>query len=155
MKFFKNLKDKSVKTGKRMFAYDQVSQGFREQQSIVKEMYNYNMKEIIPEEENFQIPIQNVIAAHKAFKRLFVTFIALFVFALIYVLSALLTRNWIVAILAFAFSILCLSLAFRYHFWLYQMKRKTLGLSFADYYRDEIAPLFKTTKRTESKKEGK
>lgn len=152
MKFFKGVKDKSVKTGKRLVGYDQLNQGLRNNVSIAKEIYDANTKEVVSDQETFQIPVESVVGAQKGFKNILVIFLGLFGFAVLYFVMNLIAGRWIIALLTVAFAVLCLSIAFRYHFWLYQIKKKTLGLNFADYYRDEIAPLWKKPKPNKKEK---
>lgn len=138
MGLFSSLKQKTVHTGQRLVGYEQMKQGFSDQASMVKGIFNYNTKKFIAQEERTYIPTEEVTQASKAFKMMVVLFDILFLFSLLYCTANLLAHHWITALLSLAFAVLCLSFAFRYHFWLYQIKRKMLGLTFKDYYRDVL-----------------
>lgn len=53
----------------------------------------------------------------------------------LYVLYNLAHHNYIVALLSAIFSIACLAMAFRYHFWMMQITKRKLGCSFKEYWR--------------------
>ena len=68
------------------------------------------------------------------FKKLAVTYFIIFILSFFYILYNLANHNMITAVLSVCFSLACLSMAFRYHFWVYQIKVRRLGCSFKDYF---------------------
>lgn len=138
MKLFSNLKNKTIRTGKRLFAYDQLHQGFHDQASVIKDLVKNNIEEVKPDQPKIYIETQKVEEAQRSFKKILVIFIGLFFAGILYCIASLINKHWVLALLALAFCMLCLSFAFRYHFWLYQIKKRKLGLKFSDYYKDEI-----------------
>ncbi len=143
MRLFGKLKNKSVNAGKHLLGVDQIKQGYSTGFSIAKELVESNINPTpATDKDEVQIPIQQVDSAKHAFKRLLIFFSLLFVFGILYTLLNLVQKNWIIALLALAFSVLCLSLAFRYHFWLFQIKKRMLGMDFKDYYQAQKNSFF-------------
>lgn len=142
MQIFKSMKETTLRVGKRLFAYDQLHRGFGSQASLLKDVFKYETKKTETDADHVSIPAKAVADAKNTFKKLLAIFIGLFIIGLMYFVANLIEQNWIVATLALIFSVLCLSFAFRYHFWIYQINKRTLGLTFADYYRDEIESRF-------------
>ncbi len=64
---------------------------------------------------------------------LFMCVAAIFIFA--YGLYHLLTGGYRATIISFAVMLIALALAFRYHFWYFQIKERKLGCTLKDWYR--------------------
>ena len=154
MPIFKGLRQKTAKVGKSLFGYDQLSTGFKEQSSMIRDVIKYDTKKIEAKEDVY-IPRKQVEDARHGFKILIALFIGLFVLGLIYAIANFIATNWITGLLSLAFSALCLSFAFRYHFWLYQIKKQTLGLNFDNYNKDEIENRFFAAKKAKPNKKDK
>ena len=140
----KNAKNKGVKVGKSLFGYNQIVGGTRENYSTYKDIFKANFsKKVEPgSDEELYLPKESVESAKKGFKKLVVVFLILFAFSLIYSISSFLTQNWALGFVILAFSLVCLALVFRYHFWLYQIQTQTLGVSFQEYYQNSLKKLF-------------
>ena len=151
MKFFSRVKTKSIKVGKGLFGYNQIKGGTEENYAMFSKIFKENLTKHESESEETYITKQQVLEAKKGFSRLVVLFLFLFVIALLYTLGNLIRHNFVVGGLGFIFSLLCLVFAFRYHFWLYQIKNQVLGASFSDYYQAELKGFFRKQKSNSNK----
>lgn len=83
------------------------------------------------------------------FTRLFIFFIGLALAIIGYGLYMAVQGNLIPAIIAFCISLYSLSQAFRFHFWLFQIKYKKLGCTFKEWLNGKpLAPLPMTKKKS-------
>ena len=149
MGLFSKTKNTAVKEGLRMVGADEVRRGFRVNLEMIKSAVSYNLTKRAPSEARFSMDTSRYIQIQKEFKKILFLFIFIFIFAIIYFVISLAEHNWKLSLMTFGFAALCVALMFRYHFWLYQMKRKRLGCSFQDWYQDEIKARFqrKATKK--------
>lgn len=143
MAIFKNMGSNIKNATKRMFGASELKQGFQDNRSMLQNLYHYNMKKFKPNYEEYLLSKQQYSEVQKVFRRLFYLFLLLFGLAILYVFVCLFNHNWSVSILALCFATLCAAFAFRYHFWLYQLRRQNLGCKFSDWYRDVIQSKFK------------
>jgi len=151
MSFFKNVKNKSVKVGKGLFGYDQIAGGTKENYSVFKEIIKSNLTKTESDQSEVYLSKQAVLDAKKGFLRLLIMFLFIFVIGVIYAIGNLLEGKLAIALLGFCFALLSLVLAFRYHFWLYQIKNQILGSTFKEYYNAEIKGLFSKKKPSSNK----
>jgi hypothetical protein len=144
MGWFKKTGSSVVKKVGRVVAVDELKQGYDANISMVRNAVRYNLTKRAPPTEPFSMPTERYIEIQKSFRKIVFFFIFLFFFAILYTMASAITHNWKLVFLSLAFGTLCLAFAFRYHFWLYQMKRKMLGCTFQDWYRDEVQARFKS-----------
>ncbi|MCX7122845.1 MAG: hypothetical protein NTV32_04125 [Gammaproteobacteria bacterium] len=142
MGFFKKTGNKAVKEGLRIVAADQLKQGLDANLGIIKGAMRYNLRKHIPESDHFSMDTARYIEIQKSFKKIVFLFIFLFFFAILYSIINVFQHDWKLVFLSLSFSVLCLAFGFRYHFWLYQMKRKMLGCTFQEWVRDEVKVRF-------------
>ena len=140
------LKDKTVSVSKSLVGYDQITKGTKENYDVFKNLVQYNLTKNTDTEPEIYMPKEKVIETEKSFKKLVIIFLCLFIMGLLYSIGNLFLHNWSLALVAFAFTALCLSITFRYHFWLYQIRNRILGASFQDYYQAELKGFFTKTK---------
>ncbi len=147
MAIIKNTASKLKTTAKRMFAAKELQQGFNENYGVIKKICSYNLKKFTPDYDHFSMPTAQYIEIQKGFRKILFLFIFILAFAMLYAFINLIKGHYTLFFLSLSFSFLCLIFTFRYHFWLYQMKRKKLGCTFTEWYRDEVkVRLSKTTK---------
>ena len=146
MGIFKKTGDKLSKEGLRIVGANEVKQGFKVSADVVKDLARYNLKKYVPTSPHFSMDTERYVEVQKSFKKILIMFICLLFFAIMMIVIALLQHNWKWVITSFGFFVLCGSFFFRYHFWLYQMKRKKLGCTFGEWYRDVIQSRFKVPK---------
>lgn len=151
MAIIKNSVNKLKTTAKRMVGAKELERGFRENYSALRELCNYNLKKFSPPSDHFSMPTAEFLKVQQGYKKTFFLFVFLFCFAVLYTLLTLIKHHWLLAFVNLNFTLLCAAFMFRYHFWLYQMKRKTLGCTFGQWYEDEIKARFN---RPSNKKNG-
>lgn len=89
------------------------------------------------------------------FTRLFIFFIVLSIAIIGYGLYMAITGNMISALISFCISLYSLTQAFRFHFWLFQIKHKKLGCTIKEWFNGEtvndimIIPSKKSLKSTQ------
>lgn len=85
--------------------------------------------------ERMSLSEDDIIVRKKAFFRLSILmlFVALLVF--IYLLFHLFHGHWLAVLVSSVAILLSLALAFRYHFWYYQLKVRKLGCTFREWFR--------------------
>lgn len=95
----------------------------------------------------------DLAARKKEFTRLFVFFIVLSLCIIGYGLYMAVQGSMIPAIIAFCISIYSLSQAFRFHFWLFQIKYRKLGCTVKEWMNGKpFAPISSSNKTVVSKK---
>ena len=122
---------------KRAVAYDELKGNTSYIVSIVKGFANVGGKRSKGYQSFEDMPFTEaeIKESRENFKKLAITYFAIFVLSVFYILYNLINHNMITAILAVCFSLACLSMAFRYHFWVFQIKVRRLGCSFKDYFQ--------------------
>lgn len=73
--------------------------------------------------------------AKETFKKYFFFYAVVTILSLLYIIYALVHADYRLAILATLFFVLCLAQAFRYHFWLFQIKQGRLGCTFEEWLK--------------------
>lgn len=76
----------------------------------------------------------------REFLRLFYFFLILAVCVIIYGLHTALKGHLLPSLIAFCLSLYALAQAFRFHFWLFQIKHRKLGCSIKEWLNSDIAP---------------
>jgi len=74
----------------------------------------------------------------KEFTQLFYFFIFLALTIIIYALYVAFQGNILSTFIAFCLSLFCLTQAFRFHFWLFQIKQRKLGCTWREWLNSEI-----------------
>ena len=105
--------------------------------NLVKKVYSFNKR--IVKRETFEEAAQRLNLDEQAIKsryqELKITFILSMLaggFLFPYSIYVFLTGKFINGIMCLALTTLCFVLAFRYHFWMFQIERHKLGCSFKD-----------------------
>jgi intracellular multiplication protein IcmV len=83
--------------------------------------------------EGLGVTSDKILEAQQAFKRLYILFLAISVLVLIYFFYHLFGAHFFTAVISFAVFLMCLSQAFKYHFWFVQIQKKKLGCSFQEW----------------------
>jgi intracellular multiplication protein IcmV len=74
----------------------------------------------------------------REFKRLVATFLAISLAVICYGFYLALTGNVFSAFVTLALSLFSLSQAFKYHFWLFQIKHRKLGCTLKEWFNDKV-----------------
>lgn len=77
---------------------------------------------------------KDLIQQEKDFTRLFYFFVVLSTVIIIYGLYLAITGSFISALIAFCLSLYSFAQAFRFHFWLFQLKRRKLGCTLKEWF---------------------
>lgn len=151
MAWFKNTRTSLVNTAKRMVAAKELKRGFDENYSVVKTAWAYNMHKM-PTEPGYTMTHAQYAAMKKGLQRILGLFVIILIFSFLYLLVNLWKHHWEASFVSFAFFLLCLSFTFRYHFWLFQLKKQRIGLGFKFWYDSEIkGKLFKPSSKPGAK----
>jgi len=121
---------------RRAVAYDEIKDNTRYIFRVVKGFARVGGKRTQGYQSFEDMPYSEVEiqTSRENFKKLAITYFAIFILSLLYILYNLINHNTVTAILSVCFSLACLSMAFRYHFWVFQIKVRRLGCSFKDYF---------------------
>lgn len=84
------------------------------------------------------------------FTRLFYFFVVLSIIIIVYGLYLAIFSSLIPALIAFCLSLYTLTQAFRFHFWLFQIKNRKLGCTVKEWFNAKVEP--ETTKELTLKK---
>lgn len=86
-------------------------------------------------QQRLQLDESQIQTKMRAFKRLasIMLIVAIFVFS--YSCIRLIQGHWHSAIFSFVLTTVSLTLAFRYHFWFFQVKQRKLGCSFEEWFK--------------------
>lgn len=84
--------------------------------------------------ERLNLSEEDLIQQWKQYKNLTLFFSSLTIFIFIYFLYLVFRSNFMGACMTFALSLYGLSQVFRYHFWMYQIKRKKLGCTLKEWW---------------------
>lgn len=85
-----------------------------------------------------EISNEDLIAQRKRYGILAVLFIFYAISLMLYGAIILFFKNWIGGIISFSLSIYALALAFRFHFWCFQIKQKKLGCTVREWYQSIV-----------------
>lgn len=81
---------------------------------------------------------EDLQARKKEFTRLFYFFIGLAITVIIYALYSALKGHLLPSLISFCLSLYCLTQAFRFHFWLFQIKNRKLGCTFKEWLNSTV-----------------
>ncbi|MEE9452512.1 MAG: type IVB secretion system protein IcmV [Gammaproteobacteria bacterium] len=81
---------------------------------------------------------QDIKDRTRAFKRLTITMLLVAVGVFLYSVRLFMLQHWLVACVSLLFVGLPLAIAFRYHFWYFQLKKGKLGCSLNEWLREGI-----------------
>jgi len=70
--------------------------------------------------------------------RIAILFVVFAIALLGYALYHAMKGHWLATLISFSLTFLMLSLAFRYHFWFFQIKHKKLGCSFSEWMNAKV-----------------
>ncbi len=142
----KSFKTRLVDEGLKMMGVSQLQVGLDASLGVIKDTVRYNLHDKKAVEEPFYMPVERYIRIQKEFKKILFLFLFFFVLDIMYLLVGLYHHEWKLSLMCVGFGVLILAFLFRYHFWLYQMKRKTLGCPFSEWYKDEVVSRWKKQK---------
>ncbi len=133
MAIFRNLKNKGVRVGKRLFGYNEIKGGYDTTKTLLKDVIKSTQKQ---DAEPTPVSLDDATwkKREQAYKNIFLLFALIFIMGLFYFIASLIHRNFSLSLMIIGFEAFCLALTFRYHFWWYQTKQRTLGLSFKQWY---------------------
>lgn len=80
----------------------------------------------------------DLLSRKKEFTRLFYFFLVLAVAIILYGLYVAFSGSLAASIIAFCLAIYCLTQAFRFHFWLFQLKNRKLGCTFKEWFNSTV-----------------
>jgi intracellular multiplication protein IcmV len=131
----------NFKVGK-WLGYDQVKTSFKNLSGIGKEVFTPAQAERTEtfEEalERLQLTEEDLKQRQTEFTRLMAIYIAVALLVFMYsVWIVYAYRNFYGFCMGFSLTIYVLSLAFRYHFWIFQIKHKKLGCTLRDWFLDK------------------
>ncbi|MDF2529137.1 MAG: hypothetical protein K0Q57_17 [Gammaproteobacteria bacterium] len=129
---------KTIGGVKRMFGVREIVDNFKFVESFSKDVIGSELKSSSTGERPLTIEQDKLQATKATFKKLVISYLIIAFAAFLYFTYNMATHNYIVALLSVAFILLCLSFAFRYHFWLFQMKKGRLGCSFSEWLQDTL-----------------
>jgi intracellular multiplication protein IcmV len=132
MKFFKNTQERLKRATNVSLLVEQVS--------FIKKIFGNLIKiRRSDRQDTFEglgdlgISTEKITEARSAFKRLFTIFLVISFLVLLYFFYRLAHGHFTSAVISFAVLVMCLSQAFKYHFWFVQIEKKKLGCSFAEW----------------------
>lgn len=88
--------------------------------------------------QRLELTEADLVQRKKEFIRLFYFFILLAIGILAYALYMAFLGNLVTALIAFCLSVYALSQAFRFHFWLFQLKHRKLGCTIKEWMNSSI-----------------
>jgi hypothetical protein len=132
MKFFKNTQDRLKRATNVSLLVEQVS-FIKKIGSGLFRIKRTDRSDSFENLENLGVTADKVQEARQAFKRLFILFLGISGLVLIYFFYHLFEAHFFTAVISFAVFMMCLSQAFKYHFWFVQIEKKKLGCSFGEW----------------------
>ena len=133
MGFFKNV----GRGTKRAFGYNEIKDNTGYVKNTVKSFMAVggmgSTGERYEKFEDMPFNEKQIQATYQSLKKLAITYISIVALAMLYVLYNLVDHNYLTALLSLCFGSACLSMAYRYHFWMMQIKKRKLSCSFSEY----------------------
>jgi len=83
-----------------------------------------------------KVPAEKIANAKKTFTRMFWTYMIILGLVVLYLIYLLVHGHFIPALVTLAFAVAVAAMAFRYHFWLTQIRKKKLGMDFQEWLSD-------------------
>jgi intracellular multiplication protein IcmV len=88
--------------------------------------------------QRLELTEEDLVERKKEFTRLCYFFIALAFFIVVYALYLAFQRNMTTSLIAFCLALYALTQAFRFHFWLFQLRNRKLGCTIKEWMNSEI-----------------
>lgn len=85
-----------------------------------------------------QLTEEDITQRKKEFTQLLYSFIAISVAIILYALYMAIAGKMVASLIAFCLSLYTLSQAFRFHFWLFQLKNRKLGCTLKEWINSQI-----------------
>lgn len=89
--------------------------------------------------QNLGLSAEHLQKIKRTFTILLRLYLGLAALAVIYAIYKLLIGDYLSTIVSFSVMLVCLALAFRYHFWLFQLQRGKLGCTWREWLNDLLA----------------
>lgn len=86
---------------------------------------------------NYHLSEKDINARKKEFARLFTIYIIIALLIFSYAIYIIINGNFWGFFIAFALTLYALAQAFKYHFWLFQIKQKKLGCTFREWLNSD------------------
>ena len=133
MGFFKNV----GRGTKRAFGYNELKNNTGYVKNTVKSFLAVggmgSTGERYDKFEDMPFSEKQIQATYQSLKKLAITYMTVVCLAVLYLLYNLVNHNYLTALLSVCFAMACLSMAYRYHFWMMQIKKRKLGCTFHEY----------------------
>lgn len=100
-----------------------------------KATYSETFKDAV---QRLDLSDEDIEARKKEFTRLFYFFIGLAVTVIAYALYTAFKGSLIPSLISFCLALYCLTQAFRFHFWLFQIKNRKLGCTFKEWLNSTV-----------------
>jgi hypothetical protein len=121
-----------------MFGVRDLTNNYKFVKDYSKEVINSELHAKSTGRKPIEADPKQLSSTYNIFKKLFISYLIIFFAALIYSSYNFGHHHIVAGFLSIGFSLLCLSFAFRYHFWMFQIKRGELGCTFKDWYNATI-----------------
>ncbi|MDF2940583.1 MAG: icmV [Gammaproteobacteria bacterium] len=129
---------KTIGGVKRMFGTKEITDNYKFVKNFSTEVISSELHSTASHKQPLALDETQIKQTSSTFKKLVTVYLSAAFLALLYCFYNLARHNHIVALLSVGFILLCLSFAFRYHFWLFQLKKRQLGCSFKEWLDDTL-----------------
>lgn len=88
--------------------------------------------------QRLELSEEDLIQRKKEFSRLFYFFLGLTLLIIVYALYMAVKGNMVPSLIAFCLALYALAQAFRFHFWLFQVKNRKLGCTLKEWFNSRV-----------------
>jgi hypothetical protein len=117
---------------KRMFGVREIVGGYQFIKDTSESVFSPD-KPVAKSVNALKLSSEQLAMSYSRFKLLFLLAFSIFLLGILYCVYNIIVHHYLPALVSFCFSVMCLSLAFRYNFWMVQIKTRRLGLSFKEW----------------------
>jgi len=124
------------------FAYDQVKGDANFIVRYVKKLFGGGWSKVKGEAKPMNeagYSKEQILAARRSFRIIFSIYVVMFFAVLVYLAYNIAHADYLLAVACLALLLLCVAQAFKYHFWLFQIKKNKLGCTFSEWFDHVLA----------------
>lgn len=131
---------KLFRTSQRMFGYDQLKDTtlyiFGIGRNFWQDTKQSINKPVVRKISELGLSKAQISAARNSFQKLLLMYLAFAFLVCAMLVHFLLTQDYSATVLAFSVLMVCLAYAFKFHFWLFQIKQNRLGCTWQEWAAD-------------------
>jgi hypothetical protein len=123
----------TIGTAKRMFGVREITDNFKFVKNYSEEVITSELHSNKAGRKPITTDAKELESTYAVFKKLCITYLIIAVCSIVYSAYHFAHQHTVAGLISISFCLMCLSFAFRYHFWMFQIRKRELGCTFREW----------------------